>query len=56
MDERPLPWEDPALRGVWEEMDPEERLLLLAYQDEPVPAEVSEKVRQMYRHPYPDAS
>lgn len=43
-----LPSEDPVLAGVWPEMTATERLRLQLMEGEPVPAEVSETVRQMY--------
>lgn len=48
MDEHLLPSEDPDLAEVWPNLTPTERLRLQLFEGEPVPAEVSERVRAMY--------
>lgn len=54
MDEHLLPSEDPDLAGVWRDMTATERLRLQLAEGEPVPAEVSERVRRMYDDRHPD--
>ncbi|MEV0149122.1 MULTISPECIES: hypothetical protein [unclassified Nonomuraea] len=48
-DEHTLPSEDPGLAAVWQEMTPTERLRYQLAEGEPVPDEVRERVRRMYR-------
>lgn len=44
-----LPGEDPDLAPVWQEMTPTERLLYQVIEDEPVPDQVSQGARDLFR-------
>jgi hypothetical protein len=48
-DQHTPPGEHPDLADVWQEMTPTERLRYQLAQGEPVPDEVREQVRRMYR-------